>query len=264
MILTIDAGNTRTKWAMFNDANAIIASGVFNNTQLNVSPPQWAGCSLAVISNVAGESVAARLKAMLEPIPQQHWIGSLVSGFGLKNGYAQPEMLGCDRWAAMIGAKQYTEQSCLVVNAGTALTIDALLREPESGSHIFAGGVILPGLHLMRQALTQQTHGINNALAESPVVGSIDAESKPGKYVEFPRNTEDAIHTGGLLAMIGAIEQMSLQLQGQADSAIQCMIGGGDALLLAERLRGGAVIGDIVVIEDLVLRGLLVIGREIR
>lgn len=264
MILTIDAGNTRTKWAIFNDVNSIIASGVSNNAELNVSPSEWAGCSLAVISNVAGESVAARLKAMLAPVAQQHWIGSLVSGFGLKNGYAQPEQLGCDRWAAMIGAKQYTEQSCLVVNAGTALTIDALLREPESDSHFFAGGVILPGWYLMRQSLIQQTYGISNSLAESPATGSMDASCKPGKYAEFPRNTVDAIHTGGILAMIGAIEQMSLQLQRQAGSAIQCVISGGDALLLTERLRGGAAIGDIVVIEDLVLRGLLVIGREIR
>lgn len=264
MILTIDAGNTRTKWAIFNDANAIIASGVVNNDQLNASPPQWAGCSLAVISNVAGEAVTARLKTMLAPITQQHWVSSLVSGFGVKNGYAQPELLGCDRWAAVIGAKQYTEQSCLVVNAGTALTIDALLREPDSGSHIFVGGVILPGWHLMRQALTEKTHGINNALIGSGAVANLDAESKPGKYAEFPRNTEDAIHTGGLLAMIGAIEQMGLRLQRQADSTIQYMISGGDALLLAEHLRGGAAISDIVVIEDLVLRGLLVIGREIR
>ncbi len=64
--------------------------------------------------------------------------------------------------------------------------------------------------------------------------------------------------------MAGAIEQMSLRLQRQAGSNIQCMMSGGDVLVLAERLRSGAVISDIVVIEDLVLRGLLVIGREIR
>ncbi len=254
MILTIDAGNTRTKWAVFNDANAIIACGVFNNANSGDNPQEWSDCALAVISNVAGPAMAEKLKTMLAPVAQQHWIGATVSGFGIKNGYEQPELLGCDRWAAMIGAKQYTEQSCLVVNAGTALTIDALLREPASSSHIFAGGVILPGLHLMQQALSQGTYGINHALLEN----------KAGKYADFPRNTEDAMYTGALMAMAGAIEQMSLRLQRQADSGIQCMIGGGDSLLLADRLRGGAVINDIVVIEDLVLRGLLVIGREIR
>jgi type III pantothenate kinase len=254
MILTIDAGNTRTKWAIFNEANAIVGNGVFSNTGLDNAPQEWAECSLAVISNVAGEVIAARLKTMLAPIVQQHWIGASVAGFSIKNGYEQPEQLGCDRWAAMIGARQYTEQSCLVVNAGTAMTVDALLRESASGSHIFAGGVIVPGWQLMQQALSQGTHGIHHALVEG----------KPGKYADLPGNTEDAIYTGALMAMIGAVEQMSLRLQRQAGSGIQCMISGGDALLLAERLRGGAVINDIVVIEDLVLRGLLVMGREIR
>lgn len=254
MILTIDAGNTRTKWAMFNQANGIVAKDVFNNQDLGDAPEEWAECALAVISNVAGDAMAARLKTMLAPIAHQHWIGALVSGFGIKNGYQQPELLGCDRWAAMVGARQYSEQSCVVVNAGTALTVDALQREAAGGSHTFIGGIIVPGWHMMQQSLVQGTDGINHALPEG----------KLGAYTDFPRNTEDAIHTGSLLAMVGAIEQMSLRLQRQADSSIQCMISGGDALMLAERLRSGAVINDIVVIEDLVLRGLLVIGREIR
>jgi type III pantothenate kinase len=254
MILTIDAGNTRTKWAIFNQANAVVANGVFNTTDLNDAPQEWAGCALAVISNVAGDVVAARLKTMLTPITHQHWIRALVSGFGIKNGYQQPELLGCDRWAAMVGARQYSEQSCLVVNAGTALTVDALQREPAGGSHIFIGGVIVPGWHMMQQSLVQGTNGINHGLPEG----------KSGSYADFPRNTEDAIYSGSLLAMTGAIEQMSLRLQRRADSGIQCMMSGGNALMLAERLRSGAVISDIVAIEDLVLRGLLVIGREIR
>ncbi|MDP2247212.1 MAG: type III pantothenate kinase [Nitrosomonadales bacterium] len=258
--MTIDVGNTRTKWAIFNQANAIVANGVFGNTELGEAPQEWAECALAVISNVAADEMAARLKTMLAPIAHQHWIGALVSGFGIKNGYAQPELLGCDRWAAMVGARQYTEQSCLVVNAGTALTIDAMQREPTTGSHIFVGGVIVPGWRLMQQALYQGTHGINHALAES----HSGSDAKAGKYVDLPRNTEDAVYTGALMAMVGAIEQMSLRLQRQAHTGIQCMITGGDALLLAERLRSGAVISDIVMIEDLVLRGLLVIGREIR
>src|SRR5690606_17996023 len=101
---------------------------------------------------VAGDVVAARLKTMLTPIAHQHWIGALVSGFGIKNGYHQPELLGCDRWAAMVGARQYSEQSCLVVNAGTALTVDALQREPAGGSHTFIGCIIVPGWHMMQQS----------------------------------------------------------------------------------------------------------------
>jgi type III pantothenate kinase len=254
MILTIDAGNTRTKWATFNDVNAIIAHGTLNNAELIFGAEQWAGCDFAVISNVAGDAMAEKLKAILPPAVRQHWVIAAESGFGIKNRYEQPERLGCDRWAAMVGARQYTGQSCLVVNAGTALTIDALLRESATNSHVFSGGVIIPGWHLMQQALLQGTQGIQPALTEN----------KAGSYVGLPIKTEDAIYTGALLAMTGAIEHMSMHLQRQADEAIHCMLGGGDAHLLAERLADSAVISDIVVIEDMVLRGLLVIGREIK
>ncbi|CAG0989595.1 type III pantothenate kinase [Methylophilaceae bacterium] len=252
MILTIDAGNTRTKWAVFNTANAIEASGVLSNTSLADSPPAWRDCTLAIISNVAGDGVAAKLKAMLGEAIKQSWISATASELGIKNGYERPEMLGSDRWAAMIGAKQYMQQSCLVVNAGTALTIDVLLREPASMEHVFVGGVILPGRHLMHQSLCAGTHAIHHVLPESTA----------DKHFEWPRNTESAIRVGALLAMVGAIEQVYTRSLRKTDSGMHCILSGGDALPLAEQLRGSAVISDIVVIEDLVLRGLLVIGRR--
>lgn len=252
MILTIDTGNTRTKWAMFNETNAIMARGAIDNTKLGNSPQEWAGCALAVISNVAGEEIATKLKAMLAGVARQHWIVAAAEGYGITNDYQQPESLGSDRWAAMIGARFYTSQHCLVVNAGTALTMDALLHDVDTERCRFAGGVILPGLHAMQQALLQRTHGIGHAIEGQ------------GKYAELPTSTADAVYTGALLAMTGAIEHMNLRLQRLTDSSIHCMISGGDAVLLLDSLRSSAVISDIVVVEDLVLRGLLVIGREIR
>lgn len=252
MILTIDSGNTRTKWAIFNQANAVAARGVIDNSQLAAVPPEWAGCALAVISNVAGEVVAKRLKDMLVGMPRQYWLTSSAEAFGIVNAYEQPVRLGSDRWAAMIGARNYTAQHCLVVNAGTALTMDALLRDADGERCRFAGGAIVPGLHAMQQALRQRTHGVDAAI------------ERDGRYAELPTNTADAVYTGALMAMTGAIEHMSLRLQRLTDSSVHCMLSGGDAALLLESLRSSAVISDIVLVEDLVLRGLLVIGREIR
>lgn len=251
-MLAIDSGNTRTKWAIFDQTNAIVAHGVIDNSQLDTVPPEWSDCALAVISNVAGDAIASRLQGMLAGVQRQYWLTASAEAFGIVNAYEHPHRLGSDRWAAMIGARSYTKQHCLVVNAGTALTMDALLRDVDGEHCRFAGGVIVPGLHAMQQALRQRTHDIEPAI------------EREGRYVELPTNTADAVHTGALMAMAGALEHMSQRLQRLTDSSVHCMLSGGDAPLLLDSLRNSAAISDIVLVEDLVLRGLLVIGREIR
>jgi type III pantothenate kinase len=251
MILTIDSGNTRTKWAVFNDANAVVTSGVLYNEELQEAPEVWANCSLAVISNVAGETVAHRLQRMLNHSVQQHWITPSAEAYGIVNAYDNPAQLGSDRWAALVGARHYTKQNCLVINAGTAMTMDALLQDPDTGRCHFAGGAIVPGFHMMQQVLVQRTHGVELATDKR-------------RFDELPVNTEDAVYSGALMAMTGAIEQMSLRLQRLTGGSMHCMMSGGDAHLLSECLRNSNVVSDIVLIEDLVLRGLLVMGRELR
>ena len=152
----------------------------------------------------------------------------------------------------MIGARQYCQQNCLVVNAGTALTIDALQYAEATEMHHFLGGVIVPGLQLMLQSVTLGTRNIGQLLDQA--LAGVDAG--------FPRRTEDAIYNGALLAMVGAVEHMAGRLSRVSAAPVRCIIAGGDAALLADKLQGCTGIGDIVIIEDLVLRGLLVIGRE--
>ena len=256
MILTIDAGNTRTKWAVFDAANAVVASGTLPGTTSGHLPAVWSQCVLAVVSNVAGDHAAVEISTMLETAGKagetlrQVWVVSQSSGYGIRNAYEKPHLLGSDRWAAMVGARQYCQQHCVVVNAGTALTIDALQHEAATATHHFIGGVIVPGLQLMRQSLVQGTRNIAQAIGHS------------GWDVDFPRCTEDAIYSGALLAMAGAVEQMAGRLSRASAAPVRCIIAGGDAALLADKLQGCTGIGDIVIIEDLVLRGLLVIGRE--
>lgn len=251
MILTIDSGNTRTKWAVFDPYNAVAARGVINNRDLGAVPSEWTECALAVISNVAGAAVAEQLRGMLGTI-RQHWLTADAEAYGIVNAYDKPARLGPDRWAAMVGARGYTKQHCLVVNAGTALTVDALLQDDASGVCRFAGGIIVPGLHAMQQALLCSTHDVKLALETS------------GQFSVLPTNTVDAVYSGALMAMAGAVEHMSRCLQRMTDSSVHCMLSGGDASLLMEQLKGSASISDIVLVEDLVLRGLLLIGREVR
>ena len=77
-----------------------------------------------------------------------HFIGAREKQCGVRNGYAKPAQLGSDRWAALIAAWHLVQRKCLVVDSGTATTIDTL-----SGQGEFVGGLILPGVELMQRSL---------------------------------------------------------------------------------------------------------------
>src|SRR6185436_9837669 len=76
------------------------------------------------------------------------WLTSRHEQCGVRNAYGEPSQLGTDRWASLIAAWRFVRGAALVVNAGTAVTIDML-----DATGVFRGGVILPGLALMASAL---------------------------------------------------------------------------------------------------------------
>lgn len=240
MILAIDAGNSRTKWGVFDDKGVQIGQGALDNLEIALLPEQlreFSGCRRAVVSNVAGEAVATRLNIALAAlgIPVL-WVQSQAVACGVKNGYQQPEQLGTDRWAALIGAWNAHHMPCVVVNAGTALTVDAL-----SGDGEFLGGLIVPGFGLMRESLVTGTAGIAVAA---------------GQWRDFPGSTADAVQTGALTAMAGAVQHMTSLLEMREGRAPICLLSGGDAELLAAALPKAPLI-----VPNLVLLGLLLLEK---
>ncbi len=241
MILCIDAGNTRVKFGLRADAHWLLRDAVGHDELADVparlavqpAPTRIIACS------VAGESINQRITQLAAhwQIPLA-WLRSAPASHGVSNGYANPSQLGNDRWAALIGARGLCTTACLVVMAGTATTIDAL----DSTGH-FHGGLILPGLSLMRSALARNT-------AQLPLA--------EGHFQPWPITTDDAITSGVLAATVGAIERMRQQLQKlqhlqqQAPSVTcACLLSGGAAEALLPLL------GDTVRLQpDLVLEGL--------
>src|SRR5436190_10115346 len=144
----------------------------------------------ATASNVAGAAVAAELeRACKERGLALTVVRSQAEQLGVANGYRDPAQLGSDRWAALIAANRVGPGHKLVVNAGTALTIDALTAEGR-----FLGGVIVPGPALMRHSLDRGTAGLR--LTE-------------GACAEFPQSTPDAITSGAIQACSGAVERLA-------------------------------------------------------
>lgn len=205
-ILCVDCGNTRLKWGLRREDSWIaegalpIAEAAGLMDALPQRPTRLVAC------NVAGADVQARIEAAIGGIPLR-WLRSGPALCGVTSGYDNPSQLGADRWAALIGAHALHSGACLVVNAGTATTIDAL----DADGH-FQGGLILPGLELMRRALAGNT-------ADLPLAR--------GSFRELPRNTDDAIVSGSVQATLGAIERMFAPLAALPDAC--CLLSGGAA-----------------------------------
>ncbi len=203
-ILCIDAGNTRLKWGL-REGGRWIAQGM-RLESLGVRPAR------IVAANVAGEASRAAIEAFAAGVGATvEWVRASAAQCGITNGYDHPEQLGADRWAALIGARRLHAGDCLVVMSGTATTIDVLTADGR-----FRGGLILPGLALMRDALA-------GAAADLPTA--------EGAFAELPKNTFDAIASGALQATAGAIERMFRIIESGRDPL--CLISGGAAAALA-------------------------------
>jgi type III pantothenate kinase len=251
-ILAIDSGNTRIKWglwgggekgawvrvgAMVHDEARDRDTGIaaaFAEAFSNHSAP-----AIIAIANVAGEGVRSLLEgafasqtSALAKAPI--WARSEAAQCGVINRYFEPATLGVDRWAALIGARHRLKQAGLVVCAGTATTADLL-----SASGEFRGGIILPGLDMMKRALAQHT-------ARLPLAD--------GAYFEEPRSTADAIETGALHAQAGAIERMYARAgaRGETGAAPICLLSGGAASRIAECLSIPHQVRDHLVLDGLV------------
>lgn len=208
-MLLLDMGNSRCKWARV-EHGVWLRQGVLENAELERLPTvigELPAHTRVVVSNVAGELVAATLREQLSALQcEPTFIRAEAERCGVRNGYREPQRLGSDRWAALIAAHHRVTGACLVVNCGTATTVDALTAQGE-----FLGGLILPGLSLMSSSLSANTA----QLAE-----------REGELQDFPRDTADAMLSGAVRATQGAILHQFALLQQREGSAC-CVISGG-------------------------------------
>lgn len=249
MILEIDVGNSRIKWRQLA-AGEVVSQGIVPGvkefqelTELALKPNTIRACSVR-----KGEAYR-EVKDWLESE-----YGLLVNSASVKRNwggvsiqYEDPARLGVDRWLAMLAAYSSVGGACIVVDAGTALTIDVLAA---NGDH--QGGYILPGLALMRASLEQ-----NTAIR-------LAADSRPSSLV-LGHSTDQAVWNGGLAAAVALIEKIALAAS--AHKAVHLLFSGGDAAVLAantnvERLSDSKLSDSMnvsfEVAPDLVLDGLCI------
>lgn len=242
LLLAIDSGNTILKWGL-HDGRQWQARGSVSQSERMSLQQAWSALPVPahiLVSNVAGSQTADELAAWLARWHiQPEWIRSRASQCGVINRYTNPEQLGCDRWAALIAAWHKLQRACLVVDVGTAMTVDALSSAGE-----FLGGIIVPGPDTMKQALAERAEAF--------------AIPVSGNFQDFPVNTGNALFSGIIQALAGAVERMYNQLcdSRQKEMAAEVIMTGGGAALLSPHMRIPHRI-----VDNLVLEGLVVMAR---
>ena len=239
-ILAIDSGNTRIKWGWFEGGRWVRQSWVASAeaAQIDAALVTAGSPDRIVISNVAGSAVRKSLAAAIEPFGVEPcWIKSKARQSGVTSSYGEPGQLGSDRWAGLIGAWHLFHGPCLVVNAGTTMTVDAL-----SDEGVFLGGIIVPGVDLIRAALAQNTAQL---------------KLQQGRFTYFPDSTADAIMSGAINALVGSIERMLRFMQETGQIAPLVVLSGGAAAMIEPQLNAR-----IELVDNLVLEGLIRIPLE--
>ncbi|MEP7154615.1 MAG: type III pantothenate kinase [Betaproteobacteria bacterium] len=237
-VLAVDAGNTRVKWGLHDGREWFMrgrfATAAAGSAEAFSHLPHNPDVDCIVVSNVAGAQVANAIKDALYSLGKPvTFIEAANEQCGVTNRYEPANILGTDRWAALIGARAVSQSRAqLVVMAGTALTIDTL-----SSQGVFLGGIIIPGISLMRASLHQ---------------GTAQLPDETGEYQTFPRNTLNAITSGAIEACSGAIQRMYTHLSANTGDVPQCIAGGGSIHVIAPHLPFPVTINDNLVLDGLI------------
>jgi len=219
MNLTVDVGNTRIKLGIFDARNNLKTVAQFDETQTDAMQIFCSGYSIEKVMVCA----SGKIPIVFDIFLNEHYAVFYLthqSPLPILNNYATPETLGKDRLAAVVGAVHlHPNKNCLVIIAGTALTINIL------HDNIFLGGTISAGLQMRFNALYHFTAHlpqleVETAAAE-PLVGN---------------NTTQSINSGVLNGYIAEVEGMIARYEKQF-GALKIIFSGGNATWVAENIN---------------------------
>lgn len=240
MLLLVDAGNTRLKWCCLDGSELPLKYESVGYDELGsegarLFQPRGTGIKADIervlICHVAGQEIHDRLVEMFaewQIVPD--FVSSQSRFLEVKNAYGEPGKLGVDRWMALVGAWVQERDAVCVVDCGTAVTIDVL---DARGQHL--GGMIVPGLRLMRDALARETR-IEGTQVEGIQAKGVQAGAMGQRHIAagmLARDTAGAIATGTLYALASLIERTVertvVDLNGERLGEAALLITGGDA-----------------------------------
>lgn len=231
MILECDIGNSRCKWRLVGGSS----SGVFDYRKEGFSSfENLESVTEVKACIVAGVEITTVFERVVEGLfdCQPRFAKTATNCGGVHCAYENVSELGVDRWSAMVAAFKRVDGAVLVVDAGSALTIDLL---DVSGLHL--GGYIIPGHNMMCDALLKDTAAVR--------FDSVFEQA------EFGKSTQQCVTAGVVVALVGAVKLSIQQATALVGSGFSVVLTGGNADLLAPLLSGR-----VEVVPELVLDGL--------
>ena len=246
MNLLLDVGNTAVKWAC-ESSGRLGMTGQFVHRGGNIgalADAAWSGLQPAdkvLVASVAGNDIKAVLLAWFN----DHWqvqplfLHSTATACGVTNAYTDPGTLGIDRWAAIVAAHQRYPGAVCVVDCGTAVTLDMVTA---GGEH--RGGLILPGVEMLQQMLSQNT-------------AQLRLSGKQPAVTPLADSTAAAIYGGAVYLLVAAIERSVADMRAQLGKSIEIVMTGGDAGRILPLLNGPAQHQ-----PDLVLQGIAMLAGK--
>nr|VFK29081.1 MAG: type III pantothenate kinase [Candidatus Kentron sp. MB]VFK30933.1 MAG: type III pantothenate kinase [Candidatus Kentron sp. MB]VFK75730.1 MAG: type III pantothenate kinase [Candidatus Kentron sp. MB] len=250
-VLVLDVGNTRMKWAHvvkdglvdYGDATYTVGqlSKILDKRWRAMEPP----CRL-VVSNVGKEGVEEALSKWTTGnwTLQPEYITTKEKASGVVCAYRDTDTFGADRWMALIAAHRKFKEPVCVVDCGTAITVDALA---EDGKHV--GGLIVPGIGLMRRTLSRGTGRIGKMPEDNAMAAA--------QNTWLGRSTQEGIMAGTMWTAVAFIDRVVADLEAEFRKPVTCVVAGGDAQAICPLLACKAVCE-----PDLVLQGLAIMANQ--
>lgn len=253
-LLCIDIGNTHTHYGVVSNGQALFQREL--PTRLIDHPTEGFGpvlerivASHPSLEGAALCSVVPAATNLLEREFARHRFARPVfqltsdKRLGVPLGYPKPQEIGQDRLANAAGAQAFCGAPVIVIDLGTAVTFDIITR-----SRGYEGGIIAPGLDVMRRYLHEQTALLpllDDTLEVSRVIGQSTAEAmRIGTVIGF----------GGMIQAL--LDAVLAELARRGEPLPKVLATGGAAALLQRTLRH-----PFTVVPDLTLRGLAATWR---
>lgn len=241
MILEIDYGNTRLKWRLLEASSArLVAEGAVSTVQALLPQLRAAGC-LSIVYCRACSVRNAEDNKQLSLLLEKHYgvvtqyAQSVKQLAGVTNGYLQAEKLGVDRWLAIIAGYTQLKHACVVIDCGTAITVDYVAAD---GQHL--GGCIAPGLNILARALSSGTQL------------QLEHELLTAAVGKLGTSTQIAVAAGIQAMLRGFIQEQIDTAKDVLGPVFSVICTGGDSLWVCD------AIDNMVIDKDLVFIGLAI------
>lgn len=218
MLALLDIGNSRVKYCLLQDGERSPQHAVLNKMiSNNFLTENFANVDKIIVSSVGHKKLTDTISAWCDAnkVAYQQIFSELKKNT-VTSGYENPNQLGVDRWLALVGAANlYPNKNLLIIDAGTATTIDFLTA---TGQH--QGGWILAGIKMLISSVLADTNQVTANLVEK-------------ESLDFGINTSENVHNAAWAATVGAINLAISKIQKQGFVLNKIIITGGNGHLLA-------------------------------